>query len=84
MSLIFQGKNLRMYAGDFRKDGTEQYQVRYKDKDGKRQTKRAPNDVDPMVWAKQLDGVLEQSKTLTIEERAMDEMMERYICRCRH
>ena len=78
MSLIFQGQNLRMYAGDFRKDGTEQYQVRYKDKNGKRQTKRAPNDVDPMVWAKQLDEVLEQSKTLSIEERAMDEMMKRY------
>jgi hypothetical protein len=39
MSLIFQGKNLRMYAGDFRKDGTEQYQVRYKDKDGNRRPK---------------------------------------------
>ncbi len=78
MGLEFTGKNLRLYSADLNKDGSKQYHIRYKNKDGKRVTKRAPNDVEPLGWAKQLDEVLEQSKTLSIEERAMDEMMERY------
>jgi hypothetical protein len=78
MGLEFTGKNLRLYSADLNKDGSAQYHIRYKNKDGKRVIKRAPNDVEPLGWAKQLDEVLEQSKTLSIEDRAMDEMMERY------
>jgi hypothetical protein len=31
MGLLYTGKNLRLYSGDFRKDGTTQYQIRFVD-----------------------------------------------------
>ena len=47
MGLLYTGKNLRLYSGDFRKDGTTQYQIRFVNDAGKRVTCRAPADVDP-------------------------------------
>ena len=61
MGLLYTGKNLRLYSGDFRKDGTTQYQIRFVDDAGKRVTRRAPADVDPFDWAKEMDSIVAQS-----------------------
>jgi len=74
MALIFTGKNLKLYNNEA--DG--QFQIRYRDNDGKRKRNRVPKDADPIEFAKKMDDILGQSKTLTVAERAMDEMMERY------
>ena len=74
MALVFTGKNLKLYSSEA--DG--QFQIRYWDSDGKRKRNRVPKDADPIAFAKKMDDILGQSKTLTVAERAMDEMMERY------
>ena len=61
MGLLYTGKNLRLYSGDFRKDGTTHYQIRFVDDAGKRVTRRAPADVDPLDWAKEMDSIVAQS-----------------------
>ena len=61
MGLLYTGKNLRLYSGDFRKDGTTQYQIRFVDDADKRVTRRAPADVDPLDWAKEMDSIVAQS-----------------------
>ncbi len=74
MALVFTGKNLKLYNNET--DG--QLQIRYWDNDGKRKRNRVPKDADPIAFAKKMDDILGQTKTLTVAERAMDEMMERY------
>lgn len=58
MGLLYTGKNLRLYSGDFRKDGTTQYQIRFVDDAGMRVTRRAPADVDPLDWAKEMYSIV--------------------------
>ena len=74
MALIFTGKNLKLYNNE----ADSQFQIRYWDNDGKRKRNRVPKDADPIAFAKKMDDILGQTKTLTVAERAMDEMMERY------
>ena len=74
MALVFTGKNLKLYSSEA--DG--QFQIRYWDSDGKRKRNRVPKDADPIAFAKKMDDILGQSKTLTVAERAMDEVMERW------
>ena len=78
MGLLYTGKNLRLYSGDFRKDGTTQYQIRFVDDAGKRVTRRAPADVDPLDWAKEMDSIVAQSGQILADARHMNVLMEEY------
>lgn len=78
MGLVYTGKNLRLYSGDFRKDGTTQYQIRFVDDAGKRVTRRAPADVDPLDWAKEMDSIVAQSGKIVADARHMNVLMEEY------
>ena len=75
MGLLYTGKNLRLYSGDFRKDGTTQYQIRFVDDAGKRVTRRAPADVDPIEWAKEMDSIVAQSGKIVADAWHMNVLM---------
>ena len=78
MGLLYTGKNLRLYSRDFRKDGTTQYQIRFVDDAGKRVTRRAPADADPIDWAKEMDRIVAQSGKIVADARHMNVLMEEY------